>query len=474
MLSQAMHTFQSDQEYIQLLEHIIDNCWNGILVANQKGEYIYSNKRYKDVTGYNGSFITQITAKEMEEHILRDSYSATRLVLENKKEFVLEQTFKQDNRTVLCRGVPVFNDGHKEVQYVVSNLVSTSQLIQVQTEAGSTKRAKKIFFQKAREMSESVPPEDEIVFVSRAISKVIEQISMVAKTDVTVFLRGESGTGKELVAKRLHNESDRKGKPFIKLNCSAIPEALLESELFGYEAGTFTGGNSGGKKGLLEHAHRGTLLLDEIGDMPLPLQAKLLRVLQEKEFTKLGGHTPIKVDIRFVAATNYDTQELLDQKKMRLDLFYRLNTIPITIPPLRERREDIPLLITHTCEKLCKKYGVCKTFSQEAVEYLSGADYPGNVRQLQNFIERLLLLSPGDEIAKADAVQLMHNGKEHSPHQMGELHEHLTLDEMLEDYERQILRTYKEKYKSTYKMAERLGKNQSTIFRKLQRFGIAE
>ncbi len=231
--------------------------------------------------------------------------------------------------------------------------------------------------------------------------EIVDTIKSVANTPATVLLTGESGVGKEVFAKAIHNLSDRRDKPFVKINCAAIPEDLLESELFGYEKGAFTGANTT-KKGKFELADGGTIFLDEIGDMPLLLQSKLLRVLQEKEIERLGGSKTIKVDVRIIAATNKDLEKMVQEGTFREDLYYRLNVIQIHIPPLRERREDIPVLIYYFLDKFNKMYGKNLKISDELVELLTNYDWPGNIRQLQNTLERMVILAKKPVLTKED------------------------------------------------------------------------
>jgi len=236
-----------------------------------------------------------------------------------------------------------------------------------------------------------------IVAKSRRILEIVDIIKDVADTTATVLLTGESGVGKEVFAKAIHKLSSRADKPFIKINCAAIPEELLESELFGYEKGAFTGANTT-KKGKFELANGGTIFLDEIGDMPLLLQSKLLRVLQEKEIERLGSSKTIKVDVRIIAATNKNLEKMVQEGTFREDLYYRLNVIPIHIPPLRERKEDIPLLIYYFVDKFSNLYGKKLTISKELVDLLIDYDWPGNVRELQNTIERMVILSKSEKL----------------------------------------------------------------------------
>jgi formate hydrogenlyase transcriptional activator len=245
---------------------------------------------------------------------------------------------------------------------------------------------------------ESSPARSGLIGSDQGLRKVWDSLHMVARTDSTVLIQGETGTGKELVAKAIHVESLRQCGPYVKLNCGAVPGGLLESELFGHERGAFTGALTQ-TTGRFEHAHRGTLFLDEIGDLPLELQPKLLRVLQEKEFERLGANRTIRVDVRIVAATNQNLHQMVRERRFRADLFYRLNVFPIRLPPLRERREDIPLLVRHFVRKhasrMNKEVG---QISEEAMELLRQHDWPGNVRELQNFVERAVIMSSGPNL----------------------------------------------------------------------------
>lgn len=236
---------------------------------------------------------------------------------------------------------------------------------------------------------------DDIVGHSPAFVNVINQIRIIAKTDSVTLVQGETGTGKEVIAEAIHRQSLRCGGPFVKLNCAAIPGSLLESELFGHERGAFTGAISQ-TVGRFQQADKGTLFLDEIGDLPLDLQPKLLRALQEQEFERLGSGKTIRVDVRVVAATNQDLAQLVSARQFRADLYYRLNVIPIFLPPLRERREDIPHLVEHFVRKYSARLNrLIETIPDEVMEALRWHDWPGNIRELQNFVERSVVLSPG-------------------------------------------------------------------------------
>ncbi len=255
--------------------------------------------------------------------------------------------------------------------------------------------------------------EQEIVGDSLAIQYVLNQVRIVAKTDSMTLIQGETGTGKEVIARAIHNQSLRNRGPFVKLNCAAIPGPLLESELFGHERGAFTGAFAQ-TKGRFQLADKGTLFLDEIGDLPLELQPKLLRVLQEQEFERLGSSQTIRVDVRVVAATNQDLSQLVANKQFRADLYYRLNVIPIFLPPLRERAQDIPLLVEYFVKKLSARLNKrIDSIPEEVMEILKAHDWPGNIRELQNVIERAVVLAP-DSVLRPALTELKQMAKQPS------------------------------------------------------------
>jgi len=246
---------------------------------------------------------------------------------------------------------------------------------------------------------------EDIITKSPRMQQIIELIKVVAKSNATVLITGESGTGKELVARAVHSQSYRRDKPFVPISCAALPESLLESELFGHEKGAFTGAHAQ-RKGKIEFANRGTLFLDEIGEMSANIQVHLLRVLEEKEFARVGGNDLIKVDVRVVSATNRDMQKAIDSGQFREDLYYRLNVVTIDLPPLRERKEDIPLLAEHFLKKfVVENQKEVSSFCPEVIDFLLKYQWPGNVRELENTIERAVILAQSSEIQLADLLQ---------------------------------------------------------------------
>jgi formate hydrogenlyase transcriptional activator len=314
-------------------------------------------------------------------------------------------------------------------------------------------------------MNSKMGVDDEIVGRSLAIHQVLNLVRMVANTDSVTLIQGETGTGKELIARAIHNQSSRRQGPFVILNCAAIPGPLLESELFGHERGAFTGACAQ-TKGRFQLADRGTLFLDEIGDLPLELQPKLLRALQEQEFERLGGSQTIRVNVRVVAATNQNLAQLVAAKQFRADLYYRLNVIPICLPPLRERVEDIPLLVEHFLRKYSARFKrPIDVIPHDLMEALKTHDWPGNIRELQNFIERAVVFSP-ESVLCLQLTDLKRMAKRSS----------IGASRTLADAEREhILRALKEtdgKIGGQSGAATRLGLPRTTLVYKMRKLGI--
>lgn len=304
-----------------------------------------------------------------------------------------------------------------------------------------------------------------IIGESSAIKHLFSLIAKVAETDATVLILGESGTGKELVATTIHYQSNRREKPLIRINCAALPEGLVESELFGHEKGAFTGAVKR-KPGRFELAQGGTIFLDEIGDLPLPAQAKLLRVLQEKTVERVGGTGSIKIDVRLLAATNKGLEDEVKEGRFREDLFYRLNVIPVTIPPLRERKEDIPALIEFFMDKFRARLARKVRFAPEALDMLLSYDYPGNVRELENIIERCVTLSAAEVISRAELPLLMNTGG-------GLKTDGQSLSDVAAAAERgHIIRTLQTTQGNKTKAAELLGISRKTLWEKINSYGI--
>ena len=314
----------------------------------------------------------------------------------------------------------------------------------------------------------------DIITRSTALKKVIKQSQQFAQAEAAVVITGETGTGKEMFAQSIHNASLRKGGPFVAVNCAAVPENLLESELFGYEEGAFTGARRGGKKGLFELAHNGTIFLDEIGELPLKLQARLLRVLQEKSVIRVGGDAVIPINVRIIAATHRNLEESIENGTFRQDLYYRLNVLRLSLPPLRERKEDIPLLIDRLLEKICKRTAKARpVITDEVIKVFYSYNWPGNVRELQNILERLVVLKAGSKVYPEDINEIIRipDEKINNKDLDGPV---IELRGSLKDMELAIIRkTLELTGYDKEETSKKLGISQTTLWRRLRELNIS-
>ncbi len=313
----------------------------------------------------------------------------------------------------------------------------------------------------------------ELTGKSLTIQRLREQIRLVAPTNSTILITGENGTGKELVARAIHYRSSRQNRPLIEVNCAAIPEELIESELFGHEKGAFTGA-VGKKPGRFDLANGGTLFLDEVGDMSLKTQAKVLRILEEQRFERVGGSKTISVDVRIIAATNKDLKKEIEVGRFREDLFYRLNVIPIKVPPLRERLEDIPLLVEDFLDELAKESGLGrKKITEDAIGILQQYHWPGNVRELRNLIERLVILTPGEIIDKNQLLRLFDAEIPESGRKLSNIYEVENLKEARAYFEKEFIRRKLEKNNWNVSLtAQKIGIERTHLHRKMKAYGL--
>lgn len=329
-----------------------------------------------------------------------------------------------------------------------------------------------------RSLLENTMTED-FVFNSNAMSRVLDEILKVSKYDCNVIIFGETGVGKEKVANLIQKNSDRKMQPFVKINCGAISPNLIESEFFGYEKGAFTGANATGKKGYFELANNGVMFLDEIGELPLEMQAKLLRVIQDGEFYRVGGTVPVKTNVRILSATNRDLEQFVEEGKFRRDLYYRLNVVPIRIPKLADRSEDIPVLVEHFLDKYAEKFGIRRNVSESAMDYLKRMEWPGNIRELENSVQRLIISSKGEDITLMDVMRETHNEiftlRPMAAEEFSEEIEdgvELNLQAAVDEYEKGLIRYACEKYGSTRKTAKAIGISQTQLVRKKKKYEL--
>jgi PAS domain S-box-containing protein len=455
-------------------EVIFESSFDGIILTDSEGRIFKANGSIERITGVKLYKFIGKTARELEDEGIILSQSKKVI---GKNPLLIQQQ--------ICTGVEVlmtitrcFDDNGGFMFHVV-NLRDLTELNRMKKEIDEKKDLSEQYYQELVQLRTQVLDTDTIVIKSGIMRQVCERILKVAKTDITVLLTGPSGVGKEVVAKMIHRASLRKKGPFIQINCGAIPETLLESELFGYDKGAFTGAHKQGKIGLMEMANNGTFLLDEIGDIPLNLQVKLLRVIQEHTIYRIGSTTPIQLNVRIIAATNKDLAQMVESGKFRDDLYYRLNVIPIQIPPLHERREDVLPLAFHFLEKYNKKHGSYKSFSLEVCKILEEYHWPGNVRELENLVERMVVISD-NKLLTPDCLSrhinmcytkanetLVSYGEESSDH-----YQLMPLKQARDNTEKKLIENALLLYGSTRKAAEVLEVDHSTVVRKIKQLGI--
>ena len=392
------------------------------------------------------------------------SPSITRLVLETKQHVQRIQETRT-GRKLLVTGTPITNKDGEIIRVVNLSRDITSEH-HMQMELENIKMLLNAYKHELDELRARNLDDNKLIYQSDAMSNVVRMALKVSDVDSTVIITGESGVGKEVLASFIQTNSPRKDKPYIRLNCGAIPESLMESELFGYERGAFTGAGKEGKPGFIELANHGTLFLDEISELSLKMQVKLLRVLQEGEFVRVGGTKVVKLDVRIIAASNRNLEREVKEGRFREDLFYRLNVVPMHIPPLRERSDDIQLLAMFFLNRYNKKYRKSKTFDTEIIPRLQEYEWKGNIRELQNIVERLVVLSDKDLITPSDLPAYILASDRGTGIVIDRI---MPLKDALGSLEQQLIMLALEKYGSATKAAEVLGVDQSTISRKLRK-----
>ena len=445
------------------LEAIINSSYDGIFITDGNGVVLRLNAAYERITGIKAKEVVGMLMDHLVNEGVFDQ-SVTLQVMEKRQTNTITQTIKRTNKRILVTGNPVF-DEEGNLSRIVTNVRDITELNCLQSQLQKTKEQTLKYKTELNHLRSMQIKDTGIIFDSEIMARVIQLAMKVAHVDTTVLITGESGTGKELIAKLIHEQGRGINQSFIKINCAAIPEQLLESELFGYTGGAFTGAKKEGKPGLFELAHNGTLFLDEVGEMPLLLQAKLLRAIQEKEIVRVGSTKPIEVNVKIITATNRNLEKMVKNGTFREDLYYRLMVVPIQIPPLRERKEDIPLLVKYIVDKLNERFAFNHRISSHLIDKLSEYSWPGNVRELENVIERMMITSSEDELS----VNLLPE----TIRQQGILPKKGTkLKEAVTQTEIYVLQeTYKE-YQSWQKVAEILGVDRTTIFRKATKYGL--
>jgi PAS domain S-box-containing protein len=456
------------KELNEELDAIIESSFDGLYITDGKGVTLRLNKAFERITGVDGEEFLGRNVRDIEkEGIVSESVSS--LVLKRREPVTIIQETKSGH-TTLATGNPVF-DKNGNIIRIVSNVRDITELNRLKQKLEQVEGLNRHYANEIKSLRMQYKGSERFVIHSQPMRKLLEMVIRLAQVESTVLITGESGTGKELIAETIHENSPRHDKNFLKVNCGAIPSDLLESELFGYEAGAFTGARKEGKAGYFELANAGTLFLDEIGDLPLSLQVKLLRVLQSREIMRIGGSTPIKIDVRILTATNRELEKMVAQKQFREDLYYRLNVIPVEVPPLRDHKEDIVPLTAHFLQRFNRQYKLNKQIAGEVIEVFMQHQWPGNVRELENIIERLMVITPREKIEMDDLPSYLGTGIGPEGTQII-VNQILPLKEALDSVEKQILERAYAKYRTTRQIARELQVDASTVVRKAAKHGI--
>ncbi len=463
LVSELRHVKELNKE----LEAILESFYDGIGIIAGDGTLLRVNTSYERITGLSkqengvGRNVRELQADGTV------SQPVALLVLNQKEPVTIKQKIKT-GKEILITGSPVF-DEKGEIFRVVCNIRDMTELNALKERIEHTELQNLQYASEIQALRARLHHHEQFIFRSAVMEKVFRLIVRVAGFNSHVLITGESGVGKEIAARLIHEFSPRAKAPFNQINCSAIPENLLESELFGYEEGAFTGARMGGKKGILEMCRGGTLLLDEIGELPINMQAKLLRVLQEHRVFRLGSTKPTDLDVRILASTNRNLEEMVAEGTFRADLFYRLNVVPIHIPPLRERPEDIVPLAIHFMERFNRKYGTHKRFDPEIFLAFERHPWSGNVRELENVVERLVVVNEEAVLNITHLPFAVHIQQQPLVVQVNEL---IPFEEALEILEKELLTKTIQVHHSTRKAAKVLGVTHPTIIRKLQKYKL--
>ncbi|WP_010530133.1 sigma-54 interaction domain-containing protein [Lentibacillus jeotgali] len=445
------------------LDAVIENSYDGIYITNNKGDTWKTNSAIERITGIPKEYYLNKNVDELVDRgILKNS--VTKKVVEFGRTVSYVQKNYEGKETLLT-GTPVFNE-EDEVEKIVTNIRDLSDLNELQEELTKLNQLNDRYKKELSHLKKKHVQLNGIVTQSSQMKAIYETAERIADINATVLILGETGVGKDVLAKYIYEEGARsKEGEFLKINCGAIPADLLESELFGYEPGAFTGASQKGKPGMFEVADKGILFMDEVGELPINLQIKLLQVLQEGEIQRVGGLQTKKVDVRIIAATNRNLEKMVAEGDFREDLYYRLKVIPFYVPPLRERRDDIQPLVRLFLNQVNNKYQLKKEFGQNLKEFLLFYEWPGNIRELYNLIERMAVTGKSDKILLKDLPP------EYYPNEQ-ETNEIISLKEATEAKEKEIISSAVKKLQNTYEVARVLKTSQPTIVRKMKKYKI--
>ncbi|SMC85606.1 PAS domain S-box-containing protein [Desulfocicer vacuolatum DSM 3385] len=466
-LEKITSQMQSFQDLSMELDTIIDSSNDGLWICDGEGTILRLNPASEYLTHVKSDEVLGRNISELVAEGLIDQSVTLEVLKTQKKVSILQQT--RHGKILFLTGNPVF-DSNGNLFRVVVNERDITEIKSLQEELEEKVALNNQYRQDLLEMQIEEMESRQIIAKTPEYINIIQQAVKLGTVDSTVLILGESGTGKGVVADLIHKYSPRKNHPMIKLNCGSIPESLVESELFGYEKGAFTGAGKGGKPGKFEMAHKGIIFLDEIAELPLSSQVKLLRFLEDGQITRVGGTVSQKVDVRIVAATNRNLKKMVARKQFRSDLFYRLNVIPLTMLPLRKRRDCILPLINHFTDQFCRRYGKKRVmFSREAMSAMLEHPYPGNVREMINICERVVVMSQDGHVNLEDLPASVREGVAKGPLGGEVWHPGQTLKERMDALEKEILEKALKFHGTQAKMAHSLGLNQSTVARKLKK-----
>ncbi|MCQ4636278.1 sigma 54-interacting transcriptional regulator [Anaerovorax odorimutans] len=455
--------------YHEFLEFL--NCLKiGVFVTDKDANVVFVNNESCATGGLTREETVGKNMKELEAIGFTEDNIITTVLNSGKEESHIERL--GDGGQVYVTGVPLYDGNTIEMIVCTERNVTETQILrELLDQNNRDNRALQEELKRLRK--ENTVPDEEIIVDDDISKSLLNQAKRIASQDTTVLLTGESGTGKEVFANYIYKHSERANGAFIKINCAAIPENLMESEFFGYEPGAFTGADPHGKMGYFEMANKGTLFLDEVSEIPVHLQAKLLRVLQERELMRIGGGKVIPIDVRVITASNKDLMEAVKAGAFREDLYYRLNVMPLNIPPLRERKKDIRGLTLNFVKEFNTKYNMNKVVSDDALTILEKASWPGNVRELKNAVERIMLSFDGELIKGFQVERILEIPISNINIDAAQF-SNKSMKELMEEYEKTILISMMERYKHASRVADMLDMSKATLSRRLSQYRITK
>ncbi len=462
------------QERLDIIQAIIESIQDGVFIVDREGNYVNANSAFERITGINRE---EMVGKHT-FYMIQKKWITKAVNLEVIKDlqYRSEMITYPSEKQILVTATPIMIRGGGFVG-VVSSLRDVTELGRIQEDLLSSKRIIMDFKKKLETLEGKIAADQDsaVIAQSTEFRRAIFLARRVARSDATVLITGESGVGKDIIAKYIHEYSARKELgPFVKIDCASLPATLLESELFGYERGAFTNARAEGKKGMFEVANNGTMFLDEIGEIPLEIQSKLLNALQDRQIKRLGGTAAIPVDVRIVSATNVDLAKMVRERKFRQDLYYRLNVVPIHVKPLRERTQDVLPLIKHFLSLYTEQYHQKKNIVPEAMNCLLNYPWPGNVRELKNTIERIVVTSPGNVVSIQDIPEEIRKGRFEETVDRGGDKNHVIqlgpLKTIIEEFERDVIRTAMDRHGNLNDVARLLDIDLSTLTRKNKKY----